>query len=663
MAEKRSLLINKIILWVSIFSVGLIPLFFLPFTSEFYEFNKNIFLVFSVFILLVLWAIKMVITKQVIIKRTIFDLPVIAIAVAFILSTIFSSPNKWETLWLPNGTGTIIILTILYFIIINNITKANRIKLLNSFIVSSVVLSLAIIYQFIGLGESFISETSSFVFMRSKNWTPSGSILSLIAFLIPASVLLVSRFALILKKSKEGKISLIHYPISILIIATALVISLRDVLIISKPLLLPLSTSWAIMIEAFKNGKIFLLGVGPKSFLDAFSQFRPASYNLTDLWTIRFGVSSNFYLHLFTTVGILGFASLIWLITKVIKTKKYSPYILALFSIFLVFLATPINFLVIFALYILLSLTAIDFSKTQYKEKSKILPVIILALVVALSGTSLYFAGRIYAAEVYFRNSLRNLALNDGTNAYNNQIKAIELNPFSDVYRISYSQTNLALADGIAGNPDISDQDRQTITSLIQQSIREAKVAVSLNQNKIINWENLSQIYRQLINFAEGADQWTIATYNQTVTLDPTNPELKLSFGGVYYALGQYDDAILWFQKAIDDKPNFANGYYNLAAAYKEKGDFQKAHDMMVVVTNLIPADSADYLKARTELEDLAKQLPEAELTEATESTSQLTEPEVLPSPVISPPIELPEQSNTEGNESTQSSEIEILEE
>ena len=120
MAEKRSLLINKIILWVSIFSVGLIPLFFLPFTSEFYEFNKNIFLVFSVFILLVLWAIKMVITKQVIIKRTIFDLPVIAIAVAFILSTIFSSPNKWETLWLPNGTGTIIILTILYFIIIKH---------------------------------------------------------------------------------------------------------------------------------------------------------------------------------------------------------------------------------------------------------------------------------------------------------------------------------------------------------------------------------------------------------------------------------------------------------------------------------------------------------------------------------------------------------------
>ena len=656
MTEKRSLFINKIILWTSILTIGLIPLFFLPFTSEFYEFNKNIFLISSTFILLILWAIKMVITKQVNIRKTIFDLPVIAIAVAFILSTIFSSPNKWETLWLPNGTGTIIILTILYFVIVNNITKANRIKLLNSFIVSSVVLSLVSIYQFIGLGESFISETSSFVFMRSKNWTPAGGVLSLIAFLIPALVLLVSRFALIQKKNKEDKISLIHYPISILIIAAALVLSLRNVLMISKPLLLPLSTSWAIMIETFKNAKIFFLGVGPKSFLDAFSQFRPASYNLTNLWTIRFGVSSNFYLHLLTTVGVLGFASLAWLIIKAIKTKNYSPYMLALFSIFLVFLIIPINFLIIFALYIILSLTAIDFSKTQYKEKSKILPVIIFALVIAVSGTSLYFTSRIYAAEVYFRNSLRNIALNDGTGAYNNQIKAIELNPFSDIYRISYSQTNLALADGIAGKPDISDQDRQTITSLIQQSIREAKVAVSLNQNKIINWENLSQIYRQLINFAEGADQWTIATYRQTITLDPTNPELKLSFGGVYYALGQYDDAILLFQKAIDDKPNFANGYYNLSAAYKEKGNFQKAHDMMIVVTNLIPSDSADYLKARTELEELAKNLPEAETLEATESASQLTEPEVLPSPVISPPIELPD-------ESTESSGIEIIEE
>jgi len=655
MAEKKSSIINKIILWVSIFLVGLTPLLFLPFTSEFYEFNKNIFLVFLTFILFILWAIKMLINKQINFKRTIFDLPVLAIAGAFIISTIFASPNKWETLWIPGGTGTIVTLTLFYFIIINNISRENRVKLLNSFIVSTVILSLVSIYQFIGLGESFNSETSLFAFMRGENWTPAGGSLSLITILIPALVLISTRFAFILKRSRENKASLIHYPISILIIIAALAMSFRNIFFITKPLLLPFSISWSIMIEAFKSGKNFFLGVGPNSFLDAFSRFRPESYNLTDLWTIRFGTSSNFYLHIFTTIGVLGFAALVWLIIKAVKTKKYSPYMLALFSIFLIFLVLPVNFLIIFALYIILSLAALDFPKSQYKEESKILSIIILTLVVIVSGTTFYFTGRVYAAEVKFRNSLINIALNDGIGAYNNQIRAIELNPFNDIYRISYSQTNLALADNLAGNPDISDQDRETITSLIQQSIREAKVAVSLNQNKIVNWENLTQIYRQLINFAEGADQWTLSTYQQTILLDPVNPELKLSFGGVFFALGQYDNAILLFQKAIEDKPNFANGYYNLSAAYKEKGDFQKAHDMMVIVTNIIPSDSADYTKVRAELEELAKNLPEAETLETAESTSQLTEPEVLPSPVISPPIELPE-------ESTKSPEVEIIE-
>ena len=76
---------------------------------------------------------------------------------------------------------------------------------------------------------------------------------------------------------------------------------------------------------------------------------------------------------------------------------------------------------------------------------------------------------------------------------------------------------------------------------------------------------------------------------------------------------------------------------------------------MMVIVTNIIPTDSADYLKVRAELEELAKNLPETEVLEEVESTSQLTQPEVLPSPVISPPIELPK-------ESTESPEIEIIE-
>lgn len=653
MSEKKSSVINKIILWTSVFLVGLTPIFFLPFTSEFYGFNKNVLLISLTFILFILWAVKMVFNKRVDIKKTIFDLPILALAGAFIVSTIFAAPNKWETLWLPNGTGTIITLTLLYFIIVNNISKDNRIKLLSSFVISSVILSLVTIYQFIGLGENLISETSYFAFMRVKSWTPAGNYLSLITLLIPALVLISTRFIFTLKEIKENKASLAYYSVSILAIITSLVISLRNVFFVTKPILLPISTSWAIMIEVFKNIKNFFLGVGSNSFLDAFSQFRPVNYNLTNFWNIRFGVSGNFYLHILTTLGILGFAALVWLIIKVVKTRKYSPYMIALSSIFLIFFVLPINLLIIFTMYLLLSLIAIDFPKPQYREESKILPVIILALVAVISGTVFYFTSRVYMAEFKFRNSLINIALNDGVNAYNNQLRAIGLNPFNDVYRVYYSQTNLSLADNIASRTDISDEDRQTITNLIQQSIREAKMAVSLNQNKVVNWENLTQIYHQLVNFAEGAEQWTLSTYQQTILLDPVNPQLKLGLGGLYYALGQYDNAILIFQKAIENKPNFANGYYNLSAAYREKEDYQKAFEYMQITLSLIPVGTEDYQKANLELEQLAKNLPTAQATESGQSKDEITppqllEPEPLPEPVITPPIELPEESAPE---------------
>jgi tetratricopeptide (TPR) repeat protein len=425
-----------------------------------------------------------------------------------------------------------------------------------------------------------------------------------------------------------------------------------------KPILLPFSTSWAIAVESFKNWRFFLLGVGPNSFLDAFLQFRPASYNLTNLWSIRFGFASNYYLHLLTTVGILGLLSFGYLVWKVIKTRPAFSIQYSVFSILVLFLFLPVNFLLLFVFYIMIALLATNLPTKEYSESSKIAAWSIFIPTVLVILTSFYFFGRVYAAEIYFQKSLLAINRNDGNQAYNLQIKAISLNPFYDFYHLAYSQTNILLANALAQKSDLSDQDRQNITVLIQQAIKEAKTAVTLNKNKATNWENLANIYRQLLNFAQGADQWTISSLTQAIKLDPVNPDLKLTLGGIYYALKNYDEAIRWFQQAVDIKPNFANGYYNLSWAYKEKGDFQKAHEAMQTTLSLVPTDSGDYNKARNELDELAKKLtttkeatPESKFKTQTEKEpvgeTPLTKPQPYPSPIIKPPIEIPEQQAT----------------
>jgi len=660
MSKKLNLTINKIIIWGVVLLAGILPVFFLPFTTDFYIFNKNILLYVVVLLLLIVWAIKILVNKELNFKKTSLDLPILAILGAFIISNFVVAPNKFETLWIAGGTGTIFFLTILYFIISNNLTKKELPLVKGALTISAILLAIVSFYQLAGLNETIISSTSTWAFLRNKSWTPVGSILPLLMFLVAIFALNIGQIVNFVKKNHFSSAFYALF-LAALIIIGGIAANIFNLIKTGLPVILPYSTSWSIAIESFKNWQIFFFGNGPVSFLDAFSQFRPITYNLTPLWSFRFSASGNYYLHLISTIGILGLLAWLWLIWQTIKLRKNSPIFIAIALIFVIMLFYPVNLTILFVLFILLALLTTDHPKGEYVERSIVLPIVMMIISVLLTGVSFYFIGRAYLAEVNFRQSLIAFANNEGTIAYDKQIKAIELNPFSDTYRVAYSQTNLVLADSIAGKADLSDQDRQNITTLVQQSIREAKLAVSLNRKKVTNWENLTQIYRQLISFAQGADQWAITTAKQAVNLDPASPRLKLNLGGIYFALGNYDEAILWFQKAIEDKPNFANGYYNLSAAYKEKDDYQKAYEYMQATLGLTTIGTEDYQKASLELEQLAKNLPTGQATQSAqqeqEIENELMEPEPLPSPIISPPIELPEEAAPEISDLEQATE------
>ncbi len=177
---------------------------------------------------------------------------------------------------------------------------------------------------------------------------------------------------------------------------------------------------------------------------------------------------------------------------------------------------------------------------------------------------------------------------------------------------------------------------------MVQQAIREAKNAVTLNPTKVTNVENLAGIYQNLLNFAQGADEWSVASYRQAVLLDPTNPNLRISLGGIFYARKNYDEAIRLFQQAADLKPNYANAYYNMSAAYKEKKDYQNAYLAMQNVVNLIDKTTPDFLKAQGELEDLSKLIGAQTAVPSQPVKSELEAPKALPSPKVNPPLNLP---------------------
>lgn len=614
------------------------PLFFLPFTIDPHNFNKQVLLMLITFFLLLLWVAKSLQQKGFACQKNPLSLPIAALAAVFLLSSLLQSPNRIAAF--SGRGGLILVLTILYFLMINNLSRKAASLVLTSLIASSVVAVWLAIFSYLELTSKFLP----FAFAQNKLWNPTGSPFVLLTFLIillPATLYLAFS-----QKDFSNKVlsfvAAIIQVMGIVLTVSSFVTGKVDFLYLYPHI------GWSIAVDGFKTLRTALLGFGPENFISAFSKFKPIIFNQTKFWTVRFTANSNEYFNVLSIAGLLGLACYLLLVIKFWKTKKEvsktkisRAVFLSLATSFLLQLGLTANFLVLMTTFVLLAVLSIlgqtDEAAVYYSIKDKksiFLSVISLGLVLSLAGG--YLVGRVWAADYYFTQSLKAAAENKGGLTYNLQIEAIQLNPFVENYRLVYSDTCLALANSLASKTELTDQDRVNIQQLVAQSIREAKAAVSLNQQNSANWEHLAAIYRNLINFAQGADQWAITAYAQAVRNNPTDPLLRVDLGGLFYALQDYDQAILQFVQATALKPDYANGYYNLASAYREKGEYQKAFENMQIVLSLVDKDSPDYQKVNSELEDLGAKLPPqpaAEAEEKVEKEAELSEPKPLPSP------------------------------
>jgi len=658
----------------------LVPVFFLPFTTDYFNFQKQTLLIFLTALSFFSWLIHNLATKSVRLTLSPLLLPFFIFAAVITISSVIN-PSNLNT-WL-NQPALYLTLLIYYLLLTSLIQESKQVKtLLNYFVFIPVLLA---IWGILSTTGTF-TQSSLPDYLTLKSFTPAGSPLNLVTFLIAILPLTLT----LAFKTSSGPQKLKFFLSSGLITSAIILIGYQ--LLPNHdftPALLPKLAGWSIAVDTFKSQVFF--GAGPSNFINQFTRFKPLSLNQTNYWNILFTNSSNEYLQLLTTLGILGFiafALIIYAFTKLIKRQpgtritasqqalQNSIFTILILGFFVPF--TPVLYLTLIAMMalvvgthksknltkvkdVILTISAINVIDSQAltpqlpsKPLKGILPWL-LAIPATLGIILILFqVKKVYAADYFFKKSLEAIQQNQGSEAYNFQIKAIQTLEKVDSYHVSYSNVNLALANSLASQGNLTDQDQQTIAQLVQQAIREARSAAQLNPQKATNWSNLANIYRQLVNFADGASDFAIASYTRAIQLDPSNPTLRLELGGLLYSLQQYDQAITHFQEAIQLKPNYANAYYNLANAYKQQEKYLEAYQTMQQVIDLIPATSSDFDKAQTELEDLKAKLPQNQTQTPKEPTAEekpetsLTEPSPLPkAPKDFEPIPRPSPSAT----------------
>ena len=409
-------------------------------------------------------------------------------------------------------------------------------------------------------------------------------------------------------------------------------------------LMLPYETGFQTGFAALSQdtGRVFqgfMFGSGYGTYITDFTRFKQPSFNQnTTLWNLTFFRSSSFALELLATAGVLGVLSFLFLLFKIVKNRfVLSIMFLSVFAS----IVLPFSYSLIAIFFILLGIAAsfratsskahsegfsdvelqlvalqkglIAFDPTPSRHKNKILPSIFVALIAVVVGLIGYFAGRYIISDTLFQESLVAASQNNGSLTYEKQASALAIFPYRDAYYRIFSQTNLALANSLASqqpqgtNP--SAEVQQTILTLIQQSINAGRTSVTYGPQTMLNWQNLASIYRSLIGFGQNADQFAILANQQAATLDPNNPQEYINLGGIYYQLGQWDNAIRQFQIAVALKPDLANAYYNLGHALQEKGDLNNALAQYETVQRLVAADKPNLDIITKEVETLRQRI------------------------------------------------------
>lgn len=610
--DREKIISKKIKFWekvakISIFLfVFLAPLFFLPWTLNPLDFNKQILLLFLVFVALLSWILKVLFSGEFEINLSFLSVPILIFLLVYGVATIFSV-STYGSFWgwplnVSAGFLTLLYFFFLYFLITNLFSKKREVfwllfALVLSGFLTAIFASLQLFGKFVfpwgftqNISFNTIGTTNALsiflatllpliialVLMTGKlvRWFLVVAGLLILANLVlinfgTAWIVLIGETAILfifgILNLKRGGNQLVLLSMAILAIALFSIIlrfSLPGFPHIPPEILPSQQAEINIAKNSLLRSPVF--GTGPGTFGYNYSQFKAKELNQTPFWNIRFGTGASEVLDKLITTGILGILSLLfifgaffWIGFKYLKeqitiTEDDSSWFLGL-GIFSCFTGTvlsqflyPANFSLMLIFWIILaSFVALEGKKVKswaIQPSSKVSVGASLVLVLVLIFG---FGFLLIGVQKYFAEV-----------KYFSGLKALEKN-----------------------NSDLA--------------IQRLGEAVNLNSNLDIYWRDASQLYLTKLNEvlsqrdlspearnAQAQDLISLAV-NSAKRATDLNPEsvANWTISGFTYAntigllTGAGDWALNSYQRATELEPTNPYIFTEIGRVYLSKSD------------------------------------------------------------------------------------------
>lgn len=403
-----------------------------------------------------------------------------------------------------------------------------------------------------------------------------------------------------------------------------------------------LSASFEIDKQAVADNTFF--GSGPGNYAYIYGLYRSPDLNLTNFWNIRFNQGFSKILTQPATLGLAGF--LIWILIVVgfaiygfIKLTKNrgKNWVLTLaifsgwFSLAFAQFIYGTNLTLEFAFWVFLALAFLslrslskdnkeDEDEDTFKIKSMVIEFsrtsplasvlsFIFVIILVLTISALYLGGNYYYSDILYQRSLKAVSQENNLEKSSSLIsQAVIRNPFNDFYLRALSLVASLQINQEFSKPQSVARDNQ-IQNLIAFAINVAKKSTDLGPLDVENWLQRGTIYRAVMPYASGADQWAVDCYKEATKLEPQNPFYYSELGRSYLLAAQVagnsdtsdkktkqeefiKNAEEAFDKSIALKSDYAPALFQLALLYDLQGKLDEAITKMEQAKSVYSQDT-----------------------------------------------------------------------
>lgn len=664
---------DRIIHWCLLLAVFVVPFFFLPFTTEPLELNKMVVFGLLVLVASFAWLTKVAVRRTAGFVRTPLTIPV---ALFLLCSAIAAAFSFYPARSLAGFSGYVssslaatLFFVLFFFLLAQTVRKEHLPRLSFAFFLSAGVLVLFNFAQMFGLHLLPLAVTKSVTFNALANspltlgcFLALVVLASLVKFLrvlaaptpkpmlrMFTAILAIVAFFLLLVIDQQagwwtllvGAVLLLFFTLwgerrphtaavflPALLIGVAVIgffVNFQSVFRANFPsdVQLPARQGWAVATASLKDRPLF--GSGQGTFQDVFTKHRPASYNDTAYWNLRFVKSSNEWFQMLSTTGVLTTLAFLAVVVLSIvgqakllrKTPRDDPYAAYHFIVFLgtvllslALLFTAFNMALAFLFWLFVGLGA-SFGATetvQRKQQTASLGASLgFALAVVVAIVFVYFAGRVYIADANVGAANRSVAAQEDLTGIQNRLaNAIEQFPYEQDTYFNLAQ-NLLVQAQLAATEEKPDVTK--IRTLLTTAVASAQDGWRRDERYGGAAETLATVYQSVDTLSGTPSEATDEAFVTATTVEPRNPRMFLNLGQYELgrgrqaeasedeatkaeAAGHYTKAGDAFAKAVELKADYIDAHLNRALALRLQGKKDEAVQSLKDLTARYPLNT-----------------------------------------------------------------------